>query len=208
MNPQDAIAPPPATISGRGWATRRTPAWVLVAIVVIAAATVVLSLVHKPSQAERASDFRGYLGDVNAGIESCAGGLRDAITALDTVEAGATGKAAAAAGILSYNAQNCSPANNEPLQDFTNYQVAESLASLHLDTADNDVITWAFDAQAAMNDMLAVLRAKTPAARAQASAVMKKAMSTLSAERAAIYSIWDNAQRSTGNGSPFPDLSS
>src|ERR1700691_3869425 len=125
------------TITNKGWATRRTPAWVLAAIVVVVAGVIVVSLVHKPSQAQRASDLRGYLGDVNAGITSCAGGLRDAQSALDTVAAGDTADSSAAAGILAYNAQNCSPANNEPLQDFTNYQVAESLASFHLGTDDN-----------------------------------------------------------------------
>lgn len=207
MNPQDVMTPPPTT-SGKGWATRRMPAWALVAIVVIVAATAVLSLAHRPTRAQRASDFRAYLGDVNAGIVSCAGGLRDAVSALDRVEAGDAGKSSAAAGILSYNAQNCSPANNQPLQDFTNYQVPESLASFRLDTADNDVITWAFDAQAVMDDMLTVLKAKTPAAKAQAHTTVKTAMTTLNAERAAIYSIWDKAQKSTGNGSPFPNLSS
>lgn len=207
MNPQDVVTRSQAT-SRKGWATRRMPPWVIVAIVVIVAATIVLSLVHKPSQAERASDFRGYLGDVNAGIISCAGGLRDAITALDTVEAGQTAKTSAAESILAYNAQNCSPANNEPLQDFTNYQVAESLASFHLDVADNDVITWAFDAQTAMNDMLAVLEAKTPAAKAKAKATLTTAMAKLNAERARIYSFWNRAQKSTDNGSPYPNLSS
>lgn len=198
---------PSRTTNGKGWATRRMPVWAIVAVVVIVAATIGLSLVHRPSQAQRASDFRAYLGDVNAGIVSCAGGLRDAVTALDRVEGGATGKSAAAASILSYNAQNCSPANNQPLQDFTNYQVAESLASFHLDAADNDVVTWAFDAQAVMNDMLALLKARTPAARAQANATLKAAMTKLNAERAAINAIWNKAQHGTGNGSPFPNLS-
>ncbi|HEV3382804.1 MAG TPA: hypothetical protein VG142_17715 [Trebonia sp.] len=207
MNPQDVVTAP-RNIGSKAWATRRMPPWVIVAIAVIIAATVVLSLVHKPSQAERASDFRGYLGDVNAGIISCAGGLRDAITALDTVEAGDTAQYSAAQGILAYNAQNCSPANNESLQNFTNYQVAESLASFNLDTADNDVITWAFDAQAAMNDMIPVLEAKTPAAKAQANATLKTEMDKVNAVHATILSFWDKAQKSTDNGSPFPNLSS
>lgn len=207
MSPHDVMTPPRNT-SGKGWATRRTPVWIFAVVVVIVAVTVVVSLVHKPSNAERATDFRGYLGDVNAGIISCAGGLRDALTALDKVEAGDTADYSTAKGILTYNAQNCSPADNEPLQDFTNYQVPESLASFKLDTADNDVVRWAFDAQSAMNDMAAVLAAKTPAAKAPANATLSAAMDKLNAERARIYSFWDKAQKSTGNGSPFPDLSS
>jgi hypothetical protein len=193
--------------TSRGWATRRTPAWVFAAIAVIVAGVVTLSLVHKPSQAQRASDLRGYLGDVNAGITSCAGGLRDALTALRKVEAGDAADTRTAAGILAYNAQNCSPANNQPLQDFTGYQVPQSLASDRLDTADNDVITWAFDAQRAQRDMLAVLRANTAAGRATANAALSAALAKLAAERATIYSIWDKARQSTGDRSPLPDLS-
>lgn len=207
MNPQDVLTPPPTT-SAKGWATRRMPVWVAVVIVVVVAVTVVVSLVHRPTNAQRASDVGGYLGDVNAGIESCAGGLRDALTALNRVEAGDKGNYSTAASILAYNAQNCSPANNESLQNFTNYQVAESLASFNLDTADNDVITWAFDAQTAQNDMLAVLEAKTPAAKATAKATLTSAMTKLNAERATIYSFWEKAQQSTGNRSPIPNLSS
>lgn len=203
MNPQDVVTRSQAT-SRKGWATRRMPPWVIVAIVVIVAATIVLSLVHKPSQAERASDLRGYLGDVNTDIESCAGGMRDAMTALDTVESGDTADYSTAVGILQYNAQNCSPANNESLEDFTGYQVIESLASLNLDTADNDVITWCFDAQTAQTDMLGVLEAKTPAAKAAATATLTAAMNKANAERATIYAIWRKAQQSTGESSTLP----
>jgi hypothetical protein len=206
VNSHDVITPP-RTTSGKGWATRRTPVWVFAAIAVIIALTVVVSLVHKPSNAERASDLRGYLGDVNAGITSCAGGLRNAITALDQVQAGDTAETPAAEGILAYNAQNCSPANNEPLEDFTNYQVAESLASFNLNVADNDVVTWAFDAQATMNDMLAVLEAKTPAAKSRANTALNAELARLNAERGKISAFWAKAQKSTGNGSPFPNLS-
>lgn len=205
MNLHDVTTP--RTTSSKGWATRRTPVWIFVAIIVIAAGAVVLSLVHKPSQSELAGDLRGYFGDVNAGITSCAGGLRDAATAMNKVEAGATSQYATAVGILSYNAQNCSPADNEPLQDFTNYQVAESLSSFNLDTADNDVVTWAFDAQTAQNDMLAVLEAKDATAKAKANATLTTALAKLNTERSTIYSIWEKAQKSTRNGSPFPNLS-
>jgi hypothetical protein len=194
-------------ITRKGWATRRTPAWVFAAIAVIVAGIIIVSLTNRPSQAQRASDLRGYFGDVNAGIASCAGGLRDALTALRKVEAGDAADAKTADGILAFNAQNCSPANNEPLQDFTSYQVPESLASDRLDTADDNVITWAFDAQAAQSDMLAVLRAKTAPGRAAANATLSAALTRLAAERAAIYPIWDKARQAAGDRGPLPDLS-
>jgi hypothetical protein len=199
--------PPFVPLRHTGWASRRTPLWVFAAIIVLAAGGVLVSLSHKPTQAQRASDLTGYFNDVNAGIESCAGGVRDSLTAFNRVEAGDTAQYSAAVGILTYNAQNCSPANNQPLQDFTNYQVTESLAQFPLDKADNDVITWAFpDAQNVQQDMLAVLRAGTPAARAKAKATLSTALATMDAQRAAVYAVWRNAERSVGATAPLPYL--
>jgi hypothetical protein len=181
--------------------------WVFAAIIVLAAGVVLVSLSHKPSQAQRASDLTAYLRDVNAGIESCAGGVRDSLQALNTVEGGDTSRYPAAVSILTYNAQNCSPANNQPLQDFTNYQVTESLAQFPLDKADNDIITWAFpDAMNAQQDMLAVLRAKTPAALAEAKATLRTAIRAMDAQRAAIYAIWRGAEKAVGASAPLPYL--
>jgi cytochrome c biogenesis protein CcmG, thiol:disulfide interchange protein DsbE len=189
-----------------GWATRRTPLWIFAVIAVLVAGVAVLSLTQAPSSAQRAGDLRGYFGDVTAGIESCAGGFHDAQTALRKVTGGDAADDGTAVGMLTYNAQNCSPANNEPLQDFTNYQVAESLSSYNLDQADNDVITWAFDAQKAQGAMLTALKAKTPKARAAADTALAQAMAVLDKERATIYAIWHKAQQNTGDASPLPSL--
>jgi hypothetical protein len=199
--------PPFVPLRHRGWASRRTPLWVFAAIIVLIGGVVLVSLSHKPSASQRASDLTGYFGDVNAGIESCAGGMRDSTTAFNKVKAGDTADFSAAAGILAYNAQNCSPANNEPLSDFTNYQVTESLAQFPLDTADNGVITWAFpDAMNAQQDMLAVLQAGTPAARAKAQATLNTALATMDKQRAAIYAIWRNAEQAAGITTALPYL--
>lgn len=207
MDSPTKTQPPFVPLRHTGWASRRTPLWVFAAIIVLAAGGVLVSLSHKPTQAQRASDLTGYFNDVNAGIESCAGGVRDSLTAFNRVEAGDTAQYSAAVGILTYNAQNCSPANNQPLQDFTNYQVTESLAQFPLDKADNDVITWAFpDAMNVQQDMLAVLRASTPAARAKAKATLSTALATMDAQRAAIYAVWQNAERSAGATAPLPYL--
>ena len=53
-------------------------------------------------------------------------------------------------------------AGNQALTDFASYQVTESLSTLNLDTADNDIITWSFDATAVQADMLAALTAHHP----------------------------------------------
>jgi hypothetical protein len=199
--------PPFVPLRHTGWASRRTPLWVFAVIIVLVAGVVVVSLSHKPSQAQRASDLKGYFSDVTAGIESCAGGAHDSMTAYDKVLAGDTADFPTAVGILTLGAQNCSPANNEPLSDFTNYQVTESLAQFPLDKADNDVITWAFpDAMDVQQDMLAVLRAGTPAARTAAKATLSKALATMDAQRAAIYTIWHAAEQAVGSTAALPYL--
>jgi hypothetical protein len=199
--------PPFVPLRHTGWATRRTPLWVFAAIIVLIGGVVVVSLSHKPSTAQRAGDLSGYFKDVNAGIESCTGGVRDSETAFNKVQAGDKADLSTALGILAYNAQNCSPANNESLSDFANYQVTESLARFPLDKADNDVITWAFpDAMNAQQDMIAVLQAGTPADRAKAQATLTAALAAMDAQRTAIYGVWRNAEKSVGSSAVLPYL--
>jgi hypothetical protein len=199
--------PPFVPLRHTGWATRRTPLWVFAAIIVLIGGVIVVSLSHKPSQSQRASDLTGYFNDVNAGIESCAGGVRDSLTAYSSVLGGDKANLSGAVGILTYNAQNCSPANNEPLSDFTNYQVTESLAQFPLDNADNDVLTWAFpDAMNAQQDMLAVLQAGTQAARAKDEAALNAALAAMDAQRSATYAIWQNAEKTVGTTTALPYL--
>ena len=207
MDSPTKTEPPFVPLRHTGWATRRTPLWVFAAIIVLIGGVIVVSLSHKPSQSQRASDLTGYFNDVNAGIESCAGGVRDSLTAYSSVLGGDKANLSGAVGILTYNAQNCSPANNEPLSDFTNYQVTESLAQFPLDNADNDVLTWAFpDAMNAQQDMLAVLQAGTQAARAKDEAALNAALAAMDAQRSATYAIWQNAEKTVGTTTALPYL--
>jgi hypothetical protein len=208
VEPPTKTEPPFVPLRHTGWASHRTPLWVFAAIIALAAGVVIVSLTHKPSQQERASDLAGYFSDVNTGIESCAGGARDSIAALRNVEAGDKANYSAALGILAYNAQNCSPLNNEPLSDFGSYQVTESLAQYRLDTADNDVMTWASDAQVTQTDMLAVLKATSAAAKTQANTALQAAMRKMDAQKAAIDAIWNTAVKGTGSTAKLPYLPS
>jgi hypothetical protein len=143
---------------------------------------------------------------VTTGVGSCAAGLRDSMTSYQAVLGGEVAELGTAKSIVAYGASNCQVATNESLSDFDNYQVSESLDSLNLDTADNDVITWAFDATAYQQDLLAVLAASNGPARARAEALVKPALATLNAERATIDATWNAAKKSTGDASPLPDL--
>jgi hypothetical protein len=198
--------PPFVPLRHSGWATRRTPRWLFGALAVLAIAGFLVALSVRPSQSQRAADLRGYFGDVTAGVGSCAAGVRDSVTSYQAVMGGDTAELATAKSIAGYGASNCEVATNESLSDFDNYQVSESLDSLHLAAADNDVITWAFDATAYQHDLLAVLTAPAGPARAQAEALVTPALATLNRERATIDAIWNAAKRSTGDATPLPNL--
>jgi hypothetical protein len=198
--------PPFVPLRHGGWATRRTPLWVFAALAVAAVAVLLVSLAHTPSPSQRAGDLAGYFGDVKAGIGSCAAGLHDSENAYAQVFGGHAEQAKAAESVFGYGGSNCTLASNQALTDFASYQVTESLSSLNLDTADNDVITWSFDSTAVQRDMLAVVRATTPAARAGAQAGLKTDLLALDKQRAAIDAIWAAAKHATGATAAFPSL--
>lgn len=198
--------PPLVPLRRGGWATRRTPVWVFAALAVVAAGVFLVSLAHKPSPSQRASDLAGYFKDVQAGIGSCAAGLRDSENAYGQVIGGDTAHAKTAESVFTYGGSNCTLASNQALTDFGSYQVTESLAALRLDTADNDVITWSFDSTAVQRDMLAVFRAADPAAKASAQAALRADLVALDRQRAAIDAIWAAAKQATGATAAFPSL--
>ena len=196
---------PGAPLRPSGWATRRTPLWVFAALAVLAVGMFLVSLSHKPSAPQRAADLTGYFRDVQAGIGSCAAGLHDSEHAYQLVLGGDTAHAKTAQSVFTYGGTNCTVAGNQALTDFASYQVTESLSSLNLDAADNDVITWSFDSTEVQQDMVAVLKA-TGAARTSAQATLSSAIAKLDAERATIDAIWTAAKHATGATSAFPTL--
>jgi hypothetical protein len=173
-----------------GWPVRRTPRWLLLAGVLFLIAAVAVALVHRPSTAERASDMRGFLQEVNADIESCSGGVRESLQALREVQAEHFGNSADVSqgiSVASQGADNCAPANNELLDNLESYQVPESLHSFGLVSVVSDLVTWAApDAQRVQTDVARLLSAATPQARSSAQAALNRDLSTLNAERAAI----------------------
>jgi len=190
--------PPYIPLRHDRWPKLRTPRWLLVLAAVIVVGIVLVALVHRPSQAERAADLRGFLSDMNTDIESCAGGVSESLTALHAITTGASHDVATAVTIAATGANNCSPANNMQLDDLTQYQVTESLASFRLDRVVNGLVTWAFpDAQDVQADVVQILRAHDPAARARASAALQRALQKLRAQRAYVDGIMESAIRAT-----------
>ena len=193
-----------------GWPVRRTPRWVPLALVPLLAAAVAVALVHKPSRAERASDMRGFLAEVTTDIESCAGGVGESLTALRDVQAEHYGNAAdvsAGISVAEQGAANCSPANNEQIDDLENYQVPESLDSFGLAAAVSGLVAWAApDAEQVQTDVALVLSAATPLARSHAEATLSRDLARLNAQRSAVDRPIGLAIRSLAMRSPLPRL--
>jgi hypothetical protein len=175
--------------------------------VVVVAGAVLVGLAHRPSQAQRATDTEQFLAAMNTGIESCAGGVGESLTALHAIQTGTSHDTATAIQIARYGANNCSPANNQPLSDLTQYQVMESLSSFHLDRVVNGLITWAFpDAQKVQTDVADELASHSAVGRARAAAALQRDRRVLNAQRAALDKIMMNALTHTGARAKLPNL--
>jgi hypothetical protein len=182
--------------TGPAWPTHRAPRWLLLAAVLVVAGALLVALVHRPSQAQRAADLRGFVSDMNADIESCAGGVSDSMTALRQIRSGASHDVATAVSIAHTGAANCSPANNELLDDLESYQVTESLASFGLSAVVSGLVDWAApDALDVQTDVARVLAAPTPQAKIKATAALRQAQRKLDAQRAKVDAIVASASR-------------
>jgi hypothetical protein len=183
--------------------------------VFLAAAALVLvgvavSLVHKPSQAQRAADLHGFLVEVNADIESCAGGVGESLAAMRLIESGQAGTPTDVSDGISVAQQgsaNCSPANNEEIDNLESYQVPESLDSFGLVGAVNSLVTWAApDAQRVQDDVAAVLGASTAQAKSKAQAALSHDLAALNAQRAKVDAPISKAIKATALKAALPRL--
>jgi hypothetical protein len=201
---------PRSSTTPSGWPVRRTPRWVLLAGALLVVLAVAVALVHKPSQAERASDMRGFLHEVTSDIESCAGGVGESLTALRQIEAGQAGTGSDVADGISVarqGAANCSPANNEQIDNLENYQVPESLASFGLPAAVTGLVSWAApDAQRVQTDVALVLAASTSQARNRAQTTLNHDLAALDAQRAKVDAPIVKAIRALGMRASPPRL--
>ncbi len=199
--------PPYVPIRPTAWPARRTPRWLLLTGALLLVGAVLVALVHRPSQAQSAADLRGFVTDMTADIESCAGGVSESLTAMHQIESGASHDVSTAVGIAQTGAANCSPANNELLDDLEEYQVTESLARYHLDAVVTGLLTWAApDAQQVQTDVARVLTAASPQARTAAQAALRAAQATLDTRRSAVDAVIESASRSLSAHAAPPKL--
>jgi hypothetical protein len=169
---------------------RRTPRWVLLAAAGLVVLAVAVALAHKPSQAQRASDMRGVLQQMSTDIESCAGGVSESLTAMRTVQAEHPRSSTDLSDAISIARQagaNCSPANNELIDDLENYQVPESLASFRLKSAVTNLVAWAVPgAEQVEIDIAHVLSANSAQAAGAAQATLTRDLAALDAQRSKV----------------------
>jgi hypothetical protein len=200
---------PRTPTSRTGWPVLHTPRWLLAGAVILAVGLVLAALPHRPSSSERVSDLRSVVSAMNTGIESCAGGVTDSITALREIQSGQSHDVSTGVKIANDGAANCSPANSMPMDDLVQYQVPGSLASFHLDTTVNDLVTWGFPlAQRVQTDVASILTAHTSGALAAATAQLHKDQAALDAQRARIDAAISSANRALSSDVPPPALPS
>ncbi len=196
-----------SNVTKSAWPVPRTPGWLLAAVAAVAAGAVLVGLDHRPTSGQRAADLHGLIQTLNTDIESCAGGLRDSLTALRAIHAGTSQDVATAISIARDGATNCSPANNEQLDDLAQYQVPESLARFHLPATVDNLLTWAFPwAQRVQTDIAAVLSAPGQRVRDTASTALQADQRELDARRAEVDSALSGATRSLGSADIPPSL--
>ncbi len=199
--------PPYVPLRKSGWPTRRSPRWAFAAGAVLLLIGVVVGLAHRPTSGERATDLRGLLTTLNTDVESCSGGVGDALRVLNAIEAGSSHDVSTAINLATEGAANCSPANNQQLDDLTGVQVPESLAGYHLQAAVTDLIDWAApDAAEVQADVATVLTDRGKPAEAAAIGKLRLDLAKLRAQRGRVYAALAPAIKALSPQSAPPRL--
>src|SRR6185437_7892180 len=110
------------------------------------------------------------------------------------IETGSSQDVRTAINLANLGASNCSPANNELLDDLTGVQVPESLASYHLQTAVKDLIDWAApNAGQVQADVATVLSQRGRPGEQAAKAALARDLSKLERQRLVVYAAFQPA---------------
>ncbi|HUC57687.1 MAG TPA: hypothetical protein VMA95_09820 [Streptosporangiaceae bacterium] len=204
---QATTDPPMIPIRKSGWSARRAPRWAFIAAPILVIAAVAVGLAHHPSSGERASDLRGLISTLNTDIESCAGGVGDSLAVLKDIDNGSSHDVKTAINVAQTGSANCSPANNEELDDLTGVQVPESLDSYHLQAGVTDLINWAApDAANVQYDVAVVLSDRGRPGEPAAQATLSAALTKLKAQKAVVYAAFAPAIKALSPGTKLPVL--
>jgi hypothetical protein len=147
---------------------------------------------------------------VTADIQSCAGGVAESLTALHAVQAEHFSNSSDirdGISVAQQGAANCSPANNEQIDNLENYQVPQSLDSFGLKGAVTALVDWAApNAEQVQTDVAQVLSATTPQARSRNEAALSRDLTKLDAKRALVEAPVNSAIKSLAMHSSPPRL--
>ena len=133
---------------------------------------------------------------MNTDVESCAGGVRESLTALRAIRPQQSRRTDGDRHRQLRRVQLLA-GQHMPLEDLVQYQVTESLAKFHLEVAVNDLVTWAFPlAQRVQADVARQLGGRSASIRAAAAAQLVRDQRALDAQRAVIDKIIMSADRS------------
>jgi hypothetical protein len=199
--------PPFIPVRTSGWPTRRMPRWGFTAIAVLLVVAVAVGLSHRPTSGQRATDLRSFLHQLNADVESCSGGVRESLFVLRQIDSGASQDRKTALSVANTAAANCSPANNELLDDLTGAQPPGSLASYHLQPAITALIDWAAPrASKVAADVAVVLAHGGHSSDAAGRASLRRALRALDAQRRVVYAALRPAIKALSPSSAPPVL--
>jgi len=206
-DPTQPTPPPYVPLRVSGWPTRRPPRWAVAAGLALLAVAVAVGLTHRPTTGQRAADLRTFLHQLTADVESCSGGVRESLFVLRQIDAGASHDVPTAIQVARTAAANCSPANNELLDALTAATPPESLASFRLQHAVTALIDWAApNAQRVPAAVAAVLADRGTPAEGAARAALRRARSTLDAQRKVVYAALEPAIKALDPTSAPPVL--
>jgi len=155
---------------------------------------VLVGLAHRPSTGQRAADLRGFTRDMNADIESCAGGVGESLTALRAIQSGTSHEhpdrhqdRQGRRGQLLAGQQRTARGPDAVSGDGV-------AASFRLARVVDGLLTWAVpDAQRVQTNVANVLTARGPQARARATAALRQAQAKLDAQRSVVDSVIESA---------------
>ncbi|HWF82545.1 MAG TPA: hypothetical protein VN695_18365 [Streptosporangiaceae bacterium] len=202
-----ATTDPPFVPLRASWPTRRSPRLAFAIAAVLALIAVAVGASHRPTNGERATDLRSLLTTLNTDVESCSGGVGDALAVMNAIQNGTSHDVTTAINLATGSAANCSPANNEQLDDLTGVQVPESLDSYHLQAAVTDLIDWAApDAARVQSDVAAVLTDRDKPGESAAIARLGKDLRKLRAQRAIVDAAFAPAIKALSPRSAPPRL--
>jgi hypothetical protein len=126
---------------------------------------------------------------------------------LRSIDSGASHDAKTALNVADVASANCSPANNELIDDLGTEAPPESLSSYHLQAAVTDLINWAApDAVAVPADIATVITDRGEPAEAGARLALQRALRKLDAQRAVVYAALARAIKALSPQSSPPTL--